>query len=172
MVRPVRFLALSCISCLSLPAAAAGAQVGANPKATGKVTLIKPLTLQRTADLDFATLGVTTGGSATIDPFTGAMSVTSGLIHIGGTPSPARYSGAATKQTVVNIRVPKQPVLIRRVGGTETLSVSDFTLDGQDKRSLAQAQSFTFAVGARITVPAGTMEGLYTGEIDVTIQYP
>ena len=73
---------------------------------------------------------------------------------------------------MVNIRIPNQPVLIQRVGGTETLSVSNFTLDGQDKRTLAQAQSFTFAVGAQITVPAGTVDGIYSGEIDVTVQYP
>ena len=63
-------------------------------------------------------------------------------------------------------------MLIRRVGGTETLSVSNFTLDGQDKRELAQQPSFIFAVGAQITVPAGTVEGVYTGQIDVTVQYP
>ena len=134
--------------------------------------MLRPLTLVKQADMDFAILGVTTGGTATIDPVTGLMTVTGGLISLGGTPSPARYAGAASKQTVVNIRVPKQPVLIRRVGGTETLSVSNFTLDGQDKKALAQQQSFRFAVGARITVPAGTVEGLYVGEIDVTVQYP
>ena len=40
--------------------------------------------------MDFATLGVTTGGTATIDPVRGAMTVSGGLLHLGGTPSPAR----------------------------------------------------------------------------------
>ena len=172
MFRVARFSAFLGLFMLSLPSAALAAPVRASPKAKGQVSLVKPLTLQRNADLDFATLGVMTGGTATINPVTGLMSVSGGLIHIGGTPSPARYSGAATKQTVVNIKVPQQPILITRVGGTETLSVSNFTLDGQDKRALARAQSFTFAVGAQITVPAGTVDGVYTGEIDVTIQYP
>jgi hypothetical protein len=172
MVRVVRFTALFSLLALSLPIAAGAAPVSASPKAKGQVSIVKPLTLQRLNDMDFATLGVTTGGTATIDPLSGSMSVSGGLIPLMGTPSPARYTGAATKNTVVNIRVPKQPVLITRVGGTETLSVSNFTLDGQDKRTLAQSGSFTFAVGADITVPAGTVDGLYTGEIDVTIQYP
>lgn len=172
MFGAARVSALISLFSVSLPAAAAAAPVQASPTASAQVVLVRPLTLVRTADMDFALLGVTTGGTATIDPVTGAMSVTSGLIHLGGTPSPARYSGAASKQTVVNIKVPKTPVLIRRVGGTETLSVSNFTLDGQDKKILAQQQSFTFAVGAQITVPAGTVEGLYTGQIDVTVQYP
>jgi hypothetical protein len=172
MFRVARFSAFLGLLTISLPSAAWAAPVRASPKAQGQVTLVKPLTLQRVNDLDFATLGVTTGGTATIDPLTGAMSVSGGLVRLVGTPSPARYAGAATKNTVVNIKVPKQAVLITRFGGTETLSVSNFTLDGQDKRTLAQSGSFIFAVGAQITVPAGTVDGLYTGEIDVTIQYP
>ena len=172
MFRVGLYPALFSLLALSLPSAAVAAPVRAAPKAQGRVTLVKPLTLQRVNDMDFAWLGVTTGGTATIDPLTGVMTTSGGLIPLGGTPSPARYAGAATKNTVVNIRVPKQPVLITRVGGTETLSVSNFTLDGQDKRTLAQSGSFIFAVGAEVTVPAGTVDGLYTGEIDVTIQYP
>lgn len=172
MFRLVRCLLFSSLVILSLPSAAEAAPVRATPKAKGQVTLVRPLTLQRVNDMDFAWLGVTTGGTATIDPISGGLTVAGGLIRLGGTPSPARYAGAAVKNTVVNIKVPKQPILITRQGGTETLSVGNFTLDGQDKRTLAQSGSFTFAVGAQITVPAGTVDGLYTGEIDVTIQYP
>ncbi|MGH6705247.1 MAG: DUF4402 domain-containing protein [Sphingomicrobium sp.] len=172
MFRSVRIPALLSLLALSLPATAEAAPVRASPIAKSRVTLVKPLTLQRINDMDFAWLGVTTGGTATIDPISGALSVSGGLIPLGGTPSPARYAGAASKSTVVNIKVPRQAVPITRVGGTETLMVGNFTLDGQDKRTLAQSGSFIFAVGAQITVPAGTIDGLYAGEIDVTIQYP
>ena len=172
MLSMVRPLLLAGLILMSLPAAGRAAPVAATPRARGEVVLLRPLTLVKLADMDFATLGVTTGGTATIDPVAGTLTVSGGLLHLAGTPSPARYAGAASKRTVVNIRVPNQPVLIRRVGGTETLSVSNFTLDGQDKRALAEATSFRFAVGARITVPAGTVEGVYVGDIDVTVQYP
>lgn len=172
MVRLFRQPALVALAALSLSTAGEATPAAAAPRAQGQVGVVRPLTLQRWADLDFATLGLTTGGTATVNPLTGAMTVTGGLVHLVGTPSPARYTGAASKQTVVIIRVPKTPVLITRVGGSETLSVTNFTLDGQDKKSLAQQQSFTFAVGATITVPAGTAEGVYTGEFDVTVQYP
>jgi len=164
--------ALSGLILMLLPAAGDAAPVAASPKAEAQVLLIKPLSLVRLDDMDFATLGVTTGGTATIDPIGGTMAVSGGLIHLAGTPSPARYAGSAVKKTVVNIRIPKQPVLIRRVGGTETLSVSNFTLDGQDKRNLADATYFAFAVGAQITIPANTVPGIYSGDIDVTVQYP
>ena len=172
MLRSVRFPALASLLVLSLPANGLAAPAQAAPKARNQALVLRPLTLVRLSDLDFAQLGVTTGGTATIGPVTGAISVTGGLIPLAGTPTPARFAGAASKRSVVNIRVPKVPVLIRRVGGTETLSVSNFTLDGQDKKTLAEQESFTFSVGAQITVPAGTVEGLYTGEIDVTVQYP
>ena len=172
MFRVSRCLALFSLLALWLSTAAVAAPAPVSSTAESRALLLRPLTLVRTANMDFATLGVTTGGTATIDPLTGAMSVTGGLLHLAGTPSPARYAGAASKRTVVIIRVPNRPVLVRRVGGTETLSVSNFTLDGQDKKALAQQESFAFAVGARITVPAGTVEGVYVGDIEVTVQYP
>lgn len=157
---------------MALPAPAIAAPVAPPEPVQGQAILLRPLTLIKLDDMDFATLGVTTGGTATIDPISGQMTVSGGLVQLAGTPSPARYAGAGSRQTVVNIRIPKQPILIRRLGGTETLSVSAFTLDGQDKRNLAQQPSFFFAVGARITVPAGTVDGVYSGEFDVTVQYP
>lgn len=164
--------AIAAVLAMSLPAAGSSAPQRAVPAAKGRTQIIHPLSLTRIADMDFALLGVTTGGTATIDPISGAMTTSGGLVQLGGNVSPARYTGAASKRTVVNIRIPKKPVLITRVGGTETLSLSAFTLDGQDKRTLAAASSFTFAVGATITVPAGTVEGTYEGNIDVTVQYP
>src|SRR4029453_1660779 len=149
---PVRNPALASLFFLTIAQAAGAAPVQSAPKARGDVILVHPLSLTRIADMDFATLGVTTGGTATINPVSGTMTVSGGIQHLNGTPSPARYVGAALKQTGVNIRLPKQPMLIRRVGGTETLTVSNFTLDGQDKRALAQQTSFSFAVGAQISV--------------------
>lgn len=169
---PVRIPAVATLFLLSLHQAAGAAPVQASPRATADIVVVRPLTLVRVADMDFATLAPTTGGTATIDPVSGTMTVSGGLQHLNGTPSPARYAGAALKKPVVNIRIPKQPVLIRRVGGTETLTVSNFTLDGQDKKTLAQQEMFTFAVGAQISVPAGTVEGIYVGDLDVTVQYP
>jgi len=169
---PARIPALAILSFLSLHQAAGAAPVQASPKAKAELAIVRPLSLVRIADMDFATLGVTTGGTATIDPVSGNMVVSGGILHLSGTPSPARYAGAALKKSVVNIKVPNKPLLIRRVGGTETLSVSNFALDGQDKRTLAQQALFTFAVGAQITVPANAVPGIYVGDIDVTVQYP
>jgi hypothetical protein len=72
----------------------------------------------------------------------------------------------------VNIKIPNNSVTLKRVGGTETMTVSNFTLQGQSKRTLAKAQSFTFRVGGTLNVAANQVEGVYTGTFDVTVQYP
>jgi hypothetical protein len=170
MFRAVRFLAPACLACLSLTATAVAAPVRANPKANGQVSLVKPLTLQRQADMDFGSLAVTTGGTATIDPRTGQMTLTGGLTQVGGQPSPARYIGAADRLSLIVIRNLTPSISLQRLGGTETLTLNGFTLDGPSIR-IVGTRPFEFAVGGRLTVPAGTVDGLYTGEINITAEY-
>lgn len=133
---------------------------------------MRPLTLTKLADMDFGYLGVTTAGTAMIDPVTNTMAVTGGVIRLGGSPHAARFAGATSSSAVVNIKIPSRTVLLTRVGGTQTIALTDFTLDGQSKRTMARAGVFEFAVGATLRPAANQMEGVYTGTFDVTIQYP
>lgn len=130
---------------------------------------MKPLTLVKVADMNFGDLVVTTGGTATINPTTGLLSVTGGLIPIGGTISPGRFTGVATRLALIVIRTPTS-VLLKRAGGNETLTLDTFTLDGFFVR-LVGATPYQFAVGGRLSVPAGTVDGSYVGQVDVTVEY-
>ena len=169
---PVRIPALASLLLLPLGQTAGAVPLQSSPKARGEVILVHPLSLVRIADMDFATLGVTTGGTATIDPVSGTMSVGGGLLHLGGTPSPARYVGAALKRSVVNIRIPNKPITLTRAGGTETMSLSAWTLDGPTDRRTGVSRAFNFRVGGTLQVAAGQADGLYTGEFMVEVQYP
>jgi hypothetical protein len=153
-----------------LPSAAIAAPARANGSAT--VDLLSPLTIQKIQDLDFGTVAVTAAGTAVIDPVANSISTTGGLLALGGTPQSALFRGAASQNSVVNIKLPKQPITLTRVGGTQTVTVSKFTLDGPTKRQMGQATTFDIRVGATLTVPAGQMAGQYTGTFDVTAQYP
>ncbi|HEX4799861.1 MAG TPA: DUF4402 domain-containing protein, partial [Sphingomicrobium sp.] len=106
------------------------------------------------------------------DPVANSISTTGGLVAAGGTPHAALFRGAASQNSVVNIKLPKQPITLTRVGGTQTVTVSNFTMDGPSKRQMAQATTFDIRVGATLTVPAGQMAGQYIGTFDVTAQYP
>jgi uncharacterized protein DUF4402 len=53
------------------------------------------------------------------------------------------------------------------------MTASNFTLQsGLKKKALANMDSFTFRVGATLSVAAAQVEGTYVGTFDVTLQYP
>jgi hypothetical protein len=52
------------------------------------------------------------------------------------------------------------------------MTVSNFTLQGQNKRTIAAQTFFTFRVGGRLNVAANQAEGIYAGTFTVTVQYP
>lgn len=171
----MRLRLLLAASALLLSAAAQAQQVtprSASPRAVGQAALIYPLTVITKANMDFGYLAVLNAGTAVIDPNTNVMTVTGGVTAMGGSPRPATFLGSARSAAVVNIRVPNQPITITRVGGTETMQVRDFTLQGSDKRTLARMQSFEFNVGATLVLGANQAEGVYSGTFDVIVQYP
>lgn len=166
---PARILHAA-VAGVALLAAAAEA---AESNTEGTVAVLHPLTLIKRGDLDFGTVAPVTGaGTVTIDPTTKAVSTTGGVQVLGGTPYPAMFTGAANQKSVVIVRIPKQPITVRRVGGTETMVVSNFKLEGLDKREAAAKVAFDFHVGATLNVSANQREGAYIGTFDVTVQYP
>jgi hypothetical protein len=148
------------------------APVAAPVNATGSARLIRPLSLIKVADLDFGGISALSAGTVILDPHTNNVTRTGGLIAAGGAPRVAVFMGAAARPIVVNIRIPRQAIALTRAGGTETLTVSNWTLQGQSKRELAAQTTFTFGVGATLTVPANPVEGEYRGTFDIEVQYP
>ena len=169
MTGPVLFRNAIAAALLLAPSALFAAPRSASAK--GSATVLHPLTLVKNQDMDFGILAVTTSGTAVLDPTTGAISTTGGVIRLGGTSAAALFTGAASGGSVVNIKLPTQSVTLTRVGGTQTMALSNFTLDGPSKRVMAKSSSFQFHVGGTLTVSAGQVEGSYAGTFSVTAQY-
>ena len=167
-------LALAFVLPLALLAPAAGHAAPVAPAAppAGQAELLKSLTLTKLADMDFGDLGVAGAGTAVINPVTDTMTTSGGVLPLGGAPHAAQFRGVASGNSVVNIRIPTKSVQLTRIGGTETILLDNFTLDGQSKRAMAQAGVFTFKVGGTLRPAAGQADGTYTGTFDITIQYP
>jgi hypothetical protein len=174
MFRPIAFRGLvSVLLALSPVAGAEAAPRAASPPATANAALLFPLEIIKKRDLDFGYLAApTAAGTAIIDPETDTISSTGGVLLLGGSPHAAVFTGAAKSNVVVIIRIPKQAITLTRVGGTETMTVSNFTLQGLDKRAVAARVAFDFRVGGTLNVNANQAEGLYVGTFDVSIQYP
>jgi Domain of unknown function (DUF4402) len=164
-----RALALACL----LPSAAAvAAPVPASQNVTGSVSILRPLTILKQSDMDFGELVVTGAGTAVIDPVSGALSTTGLVTHVGPAAQPAVFTTTGSRTSNVHIRIPQSPITLTRVGGTQTMTVSTWTLDGNQNRKFPQNAAFNFAVGATLTVAAGQADGTYLGTFDVTVQYP
>jgi len=170
-----RFLSprLLALTMLLAPAAGQTAPRAAPTPAQATGTLLFPLEIVKNRDLDFGNVGTTaTAGTVVINPETDTISSTGGASLLGGTPHAAQFTGAAKGNNVVIIRIPKQPVTLTRVGGTQTMIADNFPLQGLDKRAVAARVAFDFKVGATLNVNANQAEGTYVGTFDVSIQYP
>ena len=164
-----------CIGGLLSIATAAPAQaapVAAATPATGTVELRLPATVRKLQDLNFASLTVTGAGTAVIDPNTDAMSTTGGVLHIAGSPYAALFEGVSPVRGVVIVRIPRDPITLTRVGGSETMTVSSWTISGGARRTVAAQEPFDFKVGGTLFVNANQAEGYYVGNFTVDIQYP
>lgn len=157
---------------LGATAPADAAPVAPDKDATASVSIHFPATLRKLEDLHFAYLAVTAAGTATVDPNTDLMTTTGGVLHLSGLPYSALFEGVAPSGGVVIIRIPRDPITVTRVGGTETMIVSDWTVSGNGRRTVVSQEPFTFQVGGTLYVNAGQAEGLYTGTFTVDIQYP
>lgn len=154
---------------------AAGAQaapVAADRDAAAAVQIRLPASVRKLQDLNFAFLAVTSPGTAVVDPDTDSMTTTGGVFQVGGTAYAALFEGVAPQRGVVIIRIPQEPITVTRVGGTETMTVSDWTVSGNARRTVASQEPFDFKVGGTLYVNAGQVEGEYVGTFTVDIQYP
>ena len=151
---------------------AQAAPVAADVPATATVQLRLPATVRRLQDLNFASLTVTAAGTAVINPSTDAMTTTGGVLHVAGTPYAALFEGVSPSKGVVIIRVPRDPITLTRAGGTETMTVSNWTVSGNARRTVAAQDPFDFKIGGTLYVDANQAEGMYMGNFTVDIQYP
>ena len=168
---PLRGLLLG-LAALVAPALAHAAPVPPDRNATATVRIAPPVSLRKLNDLNFANLVVTSAGTAIVDPNTDAMTTTGGVLQAGGLPYSALFEAVSPVKAVVIIRIPRNPITVTRVGGTETMTVSNWTISGNSRRTVAAQEAFSFSVGGTLSVNANQAEGLYVGTFTVEVQYP
>jgi hypothetical protein len=157
---------------LSCSAAASAAPVAATKNANGHATILKSLSLVKQSDLEFGELIVNGAGTSVINPLAGTMTTAGPITIVGTTAHPAVFTATGSKNSVVLIRLPQNPVTLTRVGGGGTMTVSNWTLDGATNRKVPLSSAFNFSVGGTLNVGAGQADGDYVGTFTVTVQYP
>ncbi len=154
------------------PCGALAGPVLAGTNASGRATVLKSLSVLKQADLDFGKLVAAGAGTAVIDPVSGAVTTTGAVVPMGTSAHRALFTATGSRNSVVLIKLPKNPVTLTRVGGTETMTVSNWTLDGSPNRKFPLGRAFNFGIGGTLNVAAGQADGTYAGTFTVTVQYP
>lgn len=148
------------------------APVGASTPAPASAQIRYPASVRLLNDLNFGYVSATTAGTAVMNPNTDTISTTGGVVSVGGNPYSALFESVSPIKGVVIVRIPKQPITLARVGGTETMTVSNWTINGSDKRNVNSKEPFEFKIGGTLNVNANQVEGLYAGTFTVDVQYP
>ena len=156
---------------VATPAVAAPAS--ATPKAKASAKIVKPLSLTATRDLDFGTIlvGNVTGTQtvAVSQDGTTRSCGTAGLT-CSGTFASATYNVSGTKQFTVNIATTASDLTNTTSGANEKLV---FTPNAPTSLVLANsgAPGSNFSVGGSIGITSATVDGVYSGDIEVTVDY-
>ena len=160
------------VAALFAPALVHAAPVAPARNAISTVVITPPAAVRKMQDLNFASLTVTTAGTAVIDPNTDGITTTGGVLYVAGLHYAAQFEAVSPIKSVVIIRIPRNPITVTRVGGTETMTVSNWTLNGDSRRTVAAQETIAFKVGGTLFVNANQAEGLYLGTFSVEVQSP
>ena len=167
MTKFVKIAALAAAALAATPALAAPVGVtGAPPSATARI--IKPLTLTATGTLNFGTIvmnGVTANRTVTLNADTTITCATELVCDTNGTVP--TYNVRGTNNQLVNI-IKNTSTLTGSNGGSLTL-----TPVGQANVLLTSSGSpgDNFAIGGSIVIAPATIDGVYTGTVDVQVDY-
>ena len=153
------------------------AQSCSSTTGSGSITVIRPLTITKTADLKFGTVVRPGSGSGTVVvSAAGARSVTGGVVSLvsGDTPAAAAFAVAGEGGQSVSVTI---PATFSMANGTDTLTVTTSnSLTGSAasqtlSNALGSAGSLAFSVGGSVPVGSTTATGAYTGTFTVSAAY-
>ena len=155
-----RALALVGVAALGVGTSAASATTAT---ATASAVILRPITVTKTADLNYARIVTGAAASTVIVTPAGARTCGVGLTCL-GTTTAAAFSVVGTIGSVTTVTVPATVTLTSGANNmTSTLVSSAATL------TLAAANSFS--VGGVLAVGASQPDGAYTGTFTVTVDY-
>ncbi len=168
---------------LAVAAICAAAVLGAPVRAadgsgTGHATLLRPLSLVNTDDLQFGSLIVgATGGTVTINPSTNARTTTGGVIPVGGGAHRAVFQGAGNGGFIITITGSTTATLARAGGGAPAMTATLTRSIASGATPLFGSLAFltgtpqTYHVGGTLAVPANQPAGDYSGSFTLTVNY-
>ena len=150
--------------------------VGAQATASATATILMPISITKTVDMNFGSLVVNnTPGTVVLTP-TGSRTATGGVSFITATPgtvTAASFDITGINNGTYSITLPAS--LIIKLDGSNAMVVNNFISTPTPTGTLSGAGTETLTVGATLNVPASQQAGVYVSEISspftVTVNY-
>jgi len=140
--------------------------VPGNGPAQARATIVKPLTLTRVAHLDFGSIVVWGDGTVSMNQ-AGTLTCTAATLVCAASGTPAEFTVTGTNNRIVQVNASNSTIS----NGTDTLN---FTVNAPTTVTLPNSgvgNGINFKVGGSIGVFETSTPGLYSGDMNVTVQY-
>lgn len=151
------------------------AHAQATATATATATIVTPISISRTAHMNFGNVAVNASGLGTVILAPAGTRTSTGGVTLpatAGTVTAAAFSVAGTANYGFSITLPSSAVTLTRASSTETMTATTFTSSSGSTGTLNGSGAATFTVGATLNVAAAQVAGVYTsGNFDVTVNY-
>ena len=137
---------------------------------TASVTIIQPIGIINTANMNFANVDAKSGGTVILDPDNTRSSHGGVELADGNTFSAATFEVTGQAGYTYSITLPDSDQVL--TNGTDDIIIRDFTSSLEDEGSLALG-SQTLRVGASLDINPNQTPGKYTspGSFNITVNY-
>ena len=160
---------LGCMA-VCVPFAAANGQSGTGQSRT---VVNQGVNIVKNSDLHFGDfIAGSQKSTYQIEESSGALIQKKGdAISIGGTHSRASFTAYGSPYAKVRLKVEDKKIDLVRDGGSETMKVDKFSLDGKKHQLLSSTGQATYYIGGELEISANQVSGSYRGTFSVTIDY-
>jgi hypothetical protein len=158
-------------------AAPAMAQSTASTTGSGSITVIRPLTITKNADLKFGTVvRPSTGSGTAVVSAAGVRSVTGGVVGLasGDAPQASQFTVSGEGGQSISVTI---PATFTMANGSDSLTVttSNNLVGSAGAQTLSNAMgaagALAFNVGGSVPISSTTTTGAYTGTFTVSAAY-
>ncbi len=165
-----RLTAVAVLTGAALAATPASAVPVTGTKPQAKVTILKPLVLTKNSDLNFGTilLGTFTGSVNVSMNQAGVLTCGTG-VTCSGTTSVGGYNVKGTNKQVVTISAPSVTMQNQTTAGSSI--VVTLSAPGTVTLPNSGTTGSDFAVGGSFSIDSTTVDGVYAGDMNVTVDY-
>ena len=146
------------------------AQTSATASFTASVTIVQPIGITTTANMNFANLDAKTGGAVILTPESTRISTGGVALEGNSSVSAAAFEVTGEEGFAFSITLPKDEYVL--TNGSESMIIKDFTSSLAEGGSLS-AGSKVVRVGATLNVNPNQTPGIYNSPapMNVTVNY-